>query len=114
MKRLANLDAQLNEALKKFINTHSYEIKELIMSWCRRDAKFYERTAEDILSKQILQDIEKYIQESDDYADILLDILSDSYEDKIVDTIIEDAYLSINLSEQMPLLISLVEDLKNR
>lgn len=78
--REASLDLSvefLNEATKKFINTHSHEIKEIIKKLINEHDELKNKPSDEIAqSKLVIDYLNDYVLENeDDYIDILGDIL---------------------------------------
>jgi hypothetical protein len=78
--REASLDLPiefLNEATRKFINTHSHEIKEIIKKLINEHDELKNKPSDEIArSKLVIDYLNDYVLENeDDYVNILSDIL---------------------------------------
>ena len=118
--RRASLDLPieyLNEATKKFINTHSYEIKEIIKKLINEHDALKNKPSDEIArSKLVIDYLNDYVLENElDYIDVLSDILQKNRiqdaENEAKDSLYSDGVPFFSNSD---LITELVKELKGQ
>ena len=107
----------LNEATRKFINTHSHEIKEMIKKLINENNNLKNKSSDEIaMSKLVINYLNDYVLENeDDYIDVLSEILSENgildAESEAKDSLYSD---SVPFFSNSDLITELVKELKGQ